>query len=396
MQDINTEFDKEIRSILADAEEEVPSYLMDEVFSRLDRKREPVLPLWLKRTTAVMAAAAVLVTGFVLLFPEKEDITVVEKPVVTAEVREDSENQIAHSEELIADVVKPVRKISRPVVVNEIPVEESLPEVVQEDSVSEEPVELGQAEKPHEQVSNQEVEEETGKLSDYFDSIADEDEPKGRRKISMTVGGDLASNGNAKGYNGFGGFRAPGEGILEATYIEQVGKNSKYMIPLSFGFSTRIPFAKRWSAGIGLNYSMLQRTFTGVYTNIHEGKTTIVTSSDIKNTLHYVGIPVNVYYNIVDGTKVKFYAYAGGAVEKGISNVYRIGRSEGDIRYHESVKGVQASAGAGFGVEFMLADKLGLYVNPGLRYYFDCGQPVSIRTQQPLMMNFEIGFRVGI
>ena len=215
-------------------------------------------------------------------------------------------------------------------------------------------------------------------------------------KISMTVGGDLASNGNAKGYNGFGGFRAPGEGILEATYIEQVGKNSKYMIPLSFGFSTRIPFAKRWSAGIGLNYSMLQRTFTGVYTNIHEGKTTIVTSSDIKNTLHYVGIPVNVYYNIVDGTKVKFYAYAGGAVEKGISNVYRIGRSEGDIRYHESVKGVQASAGAGFGVEFTLADKLGLYVNPGFRYYFDCGQPVSIRTQQPLMMNFEIGFRVGI
>ena len=141
---------------------------------------------------------------------------------------------------------------------------------------------------------------------------------------------------------------------------------------------------------------MRQRTFTGVYTNIHEGKTTIVTSSDIKNTLHYVGIPVNVYYNIVDGTKVKFYAYAGGAVEKGISNVYRIGRSEGDIRYHESVKGVQASAGAGFGVEFTLADKLGLYVNPGLRYYFDCGQPVSIRTQQPLMMNFEIGFRVGI
>ena len=36
MQDINTEFDKEIRSILADAEEEVPSYLMDEVFSRLE------------------------------------------------------------------------------------------------------------------------------------------------------------------------------------------------------------------------------------------------------------------------------------------------------------------------------------------------------------------------
>ena len=50
---------------------------MDEGVSRLDRKREPGLPLWRKGTTVVRAAAAVLVTGFVLLFPEKEDITVV-------------------------------------------------------------------------------------------------------------------------------------------------------------------------------------------------------------------------------------------------------------------------------------------------------------------------------
>ena len=57
---------------------------------------------------------------------------------------------------------------------------------------------------------------------------------------------------------------------------------------------------------------------------------------------------------------------------------------------------MQYSVGAGIGVEFMLANHLGLYLDPGFRYYFDNGQPVSIRTQQPFMMNFELGFRFDI
>ena len=101
-------------------------------------------------------------------------------------------------------------------------------------------------------------------------------------------------------------------------------------------------------------------------------------------------------HDILNSRRVKFYAYGGGAVEFPVSNSYRVKNSQNDIIMKEKVKGVQYSVGAGIGVEFMLANHLGLYLDPGFRYYFDNGQPVSIRTQQPFMMNFELGFRFDI
>lgn len=109
-----------------------------------------------------------------------------------------------------------------------------------------------------------------------------------------------------------------------------------------------------------------------------------------------MGIPLNGYYDIIESPRLRFYAYAGGEAEKALANIYRVKKAQGNLSYTEKVKGVQWSVGAGIGVEFLIADQIGIYLNPGVRYYFDCGQPVSIRTQQPLMMNFEIGLRVGI
>ena len=64
--------------------------------------------------------------------------------------------------------------------------------------------------------------------------------------------------------------------------------------------------------------------------------------------------------------------------------------------HKEKVAGMQLSANAGIGVEFMLGQHLGLYVDPSVRYYFDCGQPKNIRTVQPLMLGFEMGFRARL
>ena len=64
--------------------------------------------------------------------------------------------------------------------------------------------------------------------------------------------------------------------------------------------------------------------------------------------------------------------------------------------WNEKVKGVQLSANAGIGVEFALGRHVGLYIDPSLRYYFDNGQPKSIRTAQPLMFGFETGLRVNL
>ena len=59
----------------------------------------------------------------------------------------------------------------------------------------------------------------------------------------------------------------------------------------------------------------------------------------------------------------------------------------------EAVKNLQYSVGAGLGVEFALSQHLGLYLDPGIKYYFYNHQPKSVRTDKPLMVNFDVGLR---
>ena len=68
------------------------------------------------------------------------------------------------------------------------------------------------------------------------------------------------------------------------------------------------------------------------------------------------------------------------------------------VKYqHDSkAEGVQWSANIGLGVEYRFLDFMGIYVDPRLTYFFDCGQPYSVRTEQPLQFNLEMGFRFHI
>jgi hypothetical protein len=140
---------------------------------------------------------------------------------------------------------------------------------------------------------------------------------------------------------------------------------------------------------------MLTRTFYGKYTQVNpDGTIASSTSSDIRNTQHYVGIPVNVYYSIISQDRVSLYAYGGGSAEKCISDDYNVLSTA--ISHREKVNGLQFSANAGIGVEFAIGKNLGVYIDPSLRYYFENGQPKSIRTVQPLMFGFEMGLRVNL
>ena len=62
----------------------------------------------------------------------------------------------------------------------------------------------------------------------------------------------------------------------------------------------------------------------------------------------------------------------------------------------EGVNGIQLSAAGGLGLEFLIGKHFGLYLDPSARYYFDCGQPSSIRTKHPFMLNYEVGVRFNL
>lgn len=172
---------------------------------------------------------------------------------------------------------------------------------------------------------------------------------------------------------------------------------SVYGVPFSVGAGIRFYVSDRLSLGTGLDYSLLTRSFSGTYSA--DGKTSF--KGDIAHRMRYLGIPVNVYYDVFrigDGqdSNLKLYVHGGGAAEYCISNKYAILSSPDAKIVNDPVKGLQWSVGAGLGAEFKLAEHLGVFVDPGVRYYFNNGQPKNIRTDKPLMINFEAGLRFNL
>ncbi|MBO8482333.1 MAG: PorT family protein, partial [Muribaculum sp.] len=168
------------------------------------------------------------------------------------------------------------------------------------------------------------------------------------------------------------------------TVIER--NSGSYSIPVSIGIGAKIRLSKRFDLGIGLNYTIMSRKLAGEFNGEYY--------SEIRNIQQYIGIPVNLYYNIIGNDKISLYIQAGGAVERGISDLYRMtGADNSVITHHEPVKGVQFSVSAGIGIEYWFSSVAGVYFDPTIRYYFDNYQAKSIRTDQPLQTGFEIGVR---
>ncbi len=386
----------DIRSILENGQEEVPAHIWEGVASGLDKaeaRRNRIL--WLRRSVAGAAAAAAVVAGLLLghdgteqnLVPEASGdmIAVIETP---------SQETAAPQDILIADIPASSLQTARPSTEN-IPAEATMSGISSE-SAKDIPAEKAEADAISEPTENTPEPAVSGTSSEETSWEEDEKEIKSRKlKTSLVVSG-IAGTNNPQGKKGTGPLRSPG--IYKAptkTTIEQSGSQATYGIPLSFGAGVKLRFTDRWSLGMGVNYTLLTSRFSGKYTKVTDGVASLPISSEIKNQQHYIGIPVNVYYNIVSRDFINFYAYAGGTVEKCVANRYQV-QTTPIINHSESVKGVQLSANAGIGVEFLLGKYVGLYLDPSLRYYFRGSQPKSIRTAQPLMLGFEMGLRFNL
>lgn len=391
--------DIDFRSILEGAEEEVPANVWEGVSAGLDKAaRGKVVALWFRRAgIGVAAAAAVAAVMLVLPTDNGADIVsgadgsdmiaVVENvPAIPADTAETIAPEMVYMAKAAPVKVKTVGQtvpteveIPEHMVSEErFPADQETPECTSDEHAT-------QQEKVMEK-TNQEV------TAEWKDEWSDIEETTQKRNVAFVLSGLTGTNA-AQNEAGKNIFKRPDPSPGPAvTGVKQTSTNSAYDIPLSFGAGVRIGLSPKWSIGAGVNYSMLSRKFSGTYTKVNAaGVIENSTASDIRNTQHYIGIPVNAYYDIVDSRNVNFYAYAGGAVEKCISDKYSVLNTS--IIHKEKVSGFQWSANLGIGVGFKLGEHLGLYIDPSLRYYFDCGQPHNIRAAQPLMLGFEVGLR---
>lgn len=164
-----------------------------------------------------------------------------------------------------------------------------------------------------------------------------------------------------------------------------------YRYPLSLGVEVGIPLSPLFTLHTGLTYTYLSSEISGGQEN--------ASLWTLHQALHYVGIPLSLAINIFDSDRWRFYAALGGGLEKGICGTQRsMVRKSFDDAYsteitRQAVQGVQPYAAASLGLSYTFSSDWALYLAPGLNYYFDTDQPMSIRTKKPLNLNVSAGFR---
>ncbi len=403
MQEKENKFDLYVRSVMSDAAEEVPSGVWESVSARLDAaapSRGKVIPAWWWRVGAGLAAAAAAValvlvpwgrnnsTDHILPEGSGDNIAVVPSSPVTPGpcVSEESPEKVSgtssvrtNSSALLLSANRSlIAMVESPVPVNTIP-RRAFSNVSVIAAEEAEEWHAAPYKSPQEQL-NDIIYDEMMRSKSYRPHLG-----------SVYAGGDVSTNGSASPLH-LGLHRSPAAPPV-STGVTELSKESSYSIPVSFGVGARFGITKRFSVGTGLTYSLLSRSFTGTYNQVEGGVIVKSVTSEITNIQQYLGLPVTLYYDIIHTRPVLLYTHAGGMVERSVLNRYNIHSSPDPIIHTESPRGVQWSAAIGLGAEFRLSNSIGLYVDPSLRYYFDCKQPRSIRTQQPLMMNLDVGLR---
>lgn len=395
-------FDLEIRSMLENAREDVPEGLWQGIESRLPApaKARPAAIWWKIASATGAVAAAVALTVFFSTRP------VVQNPVDIIPSQDSGLSQ------LMETPLAPETGNMKPLSISQAfreSVSETDGEDVTETAGMEETDETAGKEETAPAAGTEETavadetavrEENTAEnwIRKYESADFDErgEELQGSRKekrgVVLSAYADALSNSNTAKASDINMLKRPA--VPQATTIEETGE-SRYAIPVAAGIGLRFDVSKRFSIGTGVSWSYLTRSFSGQFNELDaEGAIISQTGyTNIRNSQHYIGIPLNLYVDIIRKDFIDFYAYASGSANYCLSNRYQMDKSKS---YSPEGSNWQFSAGIGMGVEFIAAKKVGFYIDPSLNYWFTAGEVSNIRTRQPLMLGLELGIRLHI
>lgn len=385
------EFDIQVRNILQEARENVPSKVWKGVAAGLDG-RSRVVPLRFWGYAGALAAAAA-----VALF-------VLHKPAVQPVLEEHSNPSSIFVSEVISGEPEPeVNLVPRkePQLLAQIAPRPKQPAKAQEQPVVAQPQPQQEAQQPQQVAKRPEepakpAEPKQQPVRDTQDNacmnqLAFEQQEQARpsgRGLSLSAFGNIQSNERGAVQGNLRRFGVPPLNAGEGIYNES--PEVSFNLPFSIGVGLRYNFTPRWAVGTGLRYTNLQRTFVGDYV----GNGFNVLQTDIDNEQHWLGVPLNVYYNIVNKGRWRVHSFVGGSAEWLLDNDFLVHNSPSDMHYHQKGTKTQWSGAIGLGVEFKLSPLVGIYLDPSFRYFFDTeNQPRSLRTIQPLRFDIEAGVR---
>ena len=372
--------DQDIRDILYNAEEPVSPGVWSAVAAGLDAKKR-IVPAWMWGAMAFAAAAAVAV-GVFLWRPN--DIRLEEySPAspLAAQLQNSLPGGIVMPTEVSS---APVRKAAAPIALREEATLEAVP------TATINPVPLQKlssrlAMPPHSSYVAQ-VDD-----NNLLNELAWEEKPLPGRDISLTAAGNFQASSKAPFLSRRGAAAAavaPQEGVYNP-----VPESDKPGFPFSVGLGVKWNFAPRWAVGTGINYTNISRSFTANYAD--DGF--VLPQVPVDNMQHWIGAPVNFYFDIVRSPRWRVHVLAGGEMDYLLANNFTVHGNK-PILWQKKDTSFQWSAGVGAGAEYMITPRLGIYLNPTVRYYFTLvsGADINGLPVHPVRFMMEGGLRFSI
>lgn len=132
--------------------------------------------------------------------------------------------------------------------------------------------------------------------------------------------------------------------------------------PWSFGVTVEKTFGRsgRFSIESGIIYTLLN-------SDVSSG------SYNLKQHLHYLGIPLSAKWKIANARNFSVYVSGGGMAEKCVAGRMDSKNKKSLSKEKFNIDPVQFSVAANAGAEFKVYKDMGIYVQPGVSYYFKTG-----------------------
>lgn len=393
----------------------------------LTGNKHRAVPLWLLASSAIAAAA---LFGAMLIFNAKEDVPatmtaeavkVGQEPVVSARVVQDNDiTSVPEVSQARLYVETEVRDFSGAAVSGDFSDEPS-------DEVAVEPfgevvaVTADTSEKnenegtiEHDTEEDIEPDEDGGRFADEWKWVLAEPElQRTKRGGKLAAGLSVNGSGSASSLSSRPTAATLGAnpldcGVSSADWVDRrvesvagvivynqpvVTTEYSHKMPVKIGASIRYDFNKFLGIESGLTYSFLS-------SDLKTGEEGAVSGwSKGVQSMHYLGIPLNLSFNIFSSRYFNAYVTAGGIMEKCVrgslkTDEYLDGKYHGSSSTSLKQKGLQWSVNGAAGIQVNILPQLGLYMEPGVSHHFSNNSKVrTIYSDKPTDFSLSFGLR---
>lgn len=175
---------------------------------------------------------------------------------------------------------------------------------------------------------------------------------------------------------------ADNEMFRVSPYEQDTKDVTHHDMPISIGLTASYSVTPRIALASGLVYTLATSSFQHGASMPKETQ-----------TLHYIGIPLNLSYTIWGNSWLRTYIMAGAQADMNVKATLKADGHKSNIDNDRA----QFSITGGAGVQLNVAQQLGVYVEPGVRYYFDNGSAVqTIFKEHPTNFSLQVGLRWNI